>query len=172
MDNHEISKSPQDHVEFCRQHVLEQIMPDPYEYSRVLRKVDWRVVPIMFACYFLQFLDKVVINYANIMGLQQDLGMKGNDFSMMATAFFIGFALAEIPQGYFLQKFPIARVLGLNMLCWAILVACTAAAQNYAQILAIRILLGCCEAIITPALVLMTSTWYSKRQAAPRYGVW
>lgn len=26
------------------------------------RKIDWHIVPIMFACYVLQFLDKVVIN--------------------------------------------------------------------------------------------------------------
>jgi hypothetical protein len=37
--------------------------------------------------------------YANIMGLQADLGMKGQDFSWMATAFFLGYALAEFPQG-------------------------------------------------------------------------
>lgn len=26
------------------------------------RKIDWRIVPIMFTCYTLQFVDKVVIN--------------------------------------------------------------------------------------------------------------
>ena len=26
------------------------------------RKIDWHIVPIMFACYTLQFLDKVAIN--------------------------------------------------------------------------------------------------------------
>lgn len=33
------------------------------------------------------------------MVIQKDLGMKGNDFSWMATAFFIGFGIAEFPQG-------------------------------------------------------------------------
>jgi hypothetical protein len=26
------------------------------------RRIDWKIVPIMFACYVLQFVDKVVIN--------------------------------------------------------------------------------------------------------------
>lgn len=26
------------------------------------RKIDWRIVPILFLTYFLQFLDKVVVN--------------------------------------------------------------------------------------------------------------
>lgn len=33
------------------------------------------------------------------MGLQEDLGMSGNDFAWLATAFFIAYAVAEIPQG-------------------------------------------------------------------------
>lgn len=140
--------------------------------SSLLRKVDRRIVPIMFACYFLQFLDKVLINYANVMGLQKDLHMKGNDFSWMATAFFIGFAVAEFPQGYLLQRFPLAKVLGFNVLGWGIVICCSAAAQNFHTMLALRTLLGCFEAVISPALVLSTSQWYTKREAGPRYGFW
>ncbi|KAJ5523377.1 hypothetical protein N7513_012921 [Penicillium frequentans] len=150
----------------------ELMEPDLEEYSAVLRKVDWHIVPIMLACYFLEFLDKVLINYANVMGLQEDLGMTSDQFSLMATLFFVGFAVGQVPQGYLLQAFPLAKVLGFNLICWGILVACMAAAQNYGQILAIRILLGACEGVISPALVLITSTWYTKRCAAPRYGIW
>lgn len=28
----------------------------------LLRRIDWRIVPIMFLTYFLQFLDKVCLN--------------------------------------------------------------------------------------------------------------
>lgn len=30
--------------------------------KQILRKIDWRIIPIMFACYTMQFLDKVLIN--------------------------------------------------------------------------------------------------------------
>ena len=30
--------------------------------TALVRKIDWHIVPIMFAAYFLQFLDKVIIN--------------------------------------------------------------------------------------------------------------
>lgn len=140
--------------------------------SRLLRKIDWRIVPLMFLCYFLQFLDKVLINYANVMGLPKDLGLQGNDFSWMATAFFIAYAVAEFPQGYLLQKFPLAKVLGFNVLCWGITICCSAAAQNFAGMVALRTLLGCFEAVISPALVMSTSQWYTKRESGPRYGIW
>ena len=140
--------------------------------STLLRKIDWRIVPILFACYTLQFLDKVLINYANVMGLQKDLGMSGNDFSWMATAFFIGYAVAEFPQGYLLQRFPLGKVLGVNVFLWGVTICCSAAVHNFAGMIALRTILGCFEAVIAPALILTTSQFYTKREAGPRYGLW
>ncbi|KAI1338675.1 MFS general substrate transporter [Xylariaceae sp. FL0016] len=136
------------------------------------RKIDLHIVPLLFAAYFLQFLDKVLINYANIMGLQRDLGMHGQQFSWMATAFFIGYTVAEFPQAWLLQRFPTARVLGANVLAWGVTICCTAACTDFAGAAAVRTLLGCFEAVITPALILITSQWYTRRESTPRYGVW
>ena len=30
--------------------------------SSLRRKIDWHIVPLMFLCYTLQFLDKVILN--------------------------------------------------------------------------------------------------------------
>jgi hypothetical protein len=69
------------------------------------RKVDWRIVPIMFLCYTMQFIDKVSLNYAAVMGLIPDLKLKGNDFSNAATAFFIAYLVAEVPTGEIFSAF-------------------------------------------------------------------
>lgn len=82
------------------------------------------------------------------MGIQHDLGMKGNDFSWLATAFFIAYAIAEIPQGALLHRFPVAKVLGANVFCWGIILCCSSATKNFAGILALRVLLGLMEAVI------------------------
>lgn len=145
---------------------------DNVDGARVYRKIDRRVVPLTFLAYFLQFLDKVIINYANIMGFSTDLGMSTQDFSWMATAFFIAYAVAEFPQGILLQKFPAARVLGINILLWGITICCTAAVQNFAGAVAIRTLLGIFESVISPALIIITANFYTKGQATPRYGLW
>jgi MFS family permease len=140
--------------------------------KRLLRKIDRKILPIMFLTYFLQMIDKISINvstgkdvedrvelklmliqthqnqYANVMGLQADLGMHGNDFSWLATAFFIAYALAEIPQGALLQRFPVSKVLGANVFCWGIILCCSSAVQNFSGMLALRILLGLMEAVI------------------------
>ncbi|KPM41825.1 hypothetical protein AK830_g4715 [Neonectria ditissima] len=138
----------------------------------ITRKVDWHIVPLLLLCYLLQFLDKVLINYANTMGLSTSLDIQGNDFSWMATAFFIGYAVAEFPQGYLIQRFPISKVLGVNVFLWGVIICCSAAAQSFAGLTAARTLLGMLEAVITPALIMITSQWYTRQQATPRIGVW
>ncbi|PLN80414.1 MFS general substrate transporter [Aspergillus taichungensis] len=140
--------------------------------AALLRKIDWRILPIMFLTYFLQFLDKVSLNYANVMGLQVDLNMHGNDFSWLATAFFIAYAVAEIPQGILLQRFPVTKVLGINIFCWGVLLSCSAAATNFAGMMALRVLLGVMEAVIAPALTIYTAMWYTREESTPRYGFW
>ncbi|CAF3472575.1 hypothetical protein SNK03_010588 [Fusarium graminearum] len=138
----------------------------------ITRKVDYHLVPLMLVCYFLQFLDKVLINYANIMGLSETLNFKGNDFSWMATAFFIGFAVAEFPQGVLIQKFPVSKVLGINVVLWGTVICCSAAAVNFPGMTAARTLLGMFEAVISPSLIMITSQWYTRKQATPRTGIW
>ena len=71
-----------------------------------------------------------------------------------------------------LQKFPVPYVLGANVVCWGITVACTAACNSFGSLLAVRIILGALEAVISPALVLITSTWYQRKEATPRVGIW
>ncbi|EYE89968.1 MFS general substrate transporter [Aspergillus ruber CBS 135680] len=140
--------------------------------KKLLRKIDWHLLPIMFLTYFLQMIDKISINYANVMGLQDDLGMTGNDFSWLATAFFIAYAVAEIPQGALLQRFPVTKVLGANIFCWGVILCCSSAARNFSHMLALRILLGLMEAVIGPSLTMYTSMWYTRAESTPRYGFW
>ncbi|KAH0331545.1 MFS general substrate transporter, partial [Aureobasidium melanogenum] len=140
--------------------------------TALVRKIDWRIIPTLLLAYFLQFLDKVAVNYANVMGLQKDLNMQGQDFSWTATAFFIGYIVAEWPQGILLHRFSVSKVLGCNIFIWGIILCCSAACHNTASIIAVRTLLGICEAVIAPALIVITSQWYVKAEAPLRYGIW
>ena len=106
------------------------------------------------------------------MGLNKNLKLTGNDFTNAATAFFIAYLIAEIPNGYFLQLLPPAKWLSVNVILWGISTACTAAATNYHSLLAARIFLGIFEAAIAPSLMLFSSQWYTKSEQAPRFSLW
>lgn len=71
-----------------------------------------------------------------------------------------------------MQQYPVSKVLSANVFLWGVILCCSAACTNFAGILACRIALGVCEAVIGPALIMITSTWYTKDQSTPRYGLW
>lgn len=56
---------------------------DPAEAKKTLKKIDTRIVPILFFTYLLQYLDKNGINYSSAFGLQQGTNLKGQDYSWL-----------------------------------------------------------------------------------------
>jgi hypothetical protein len=68
------------------------------------RKADRRISPLTFLCYLMNLIDKVAYNYAGAMGMKEDLQLKGNEFSNVATAFFVAYLVAELPMGEYCEK--------------------------------------------------------------------
>lgn len=58
---------------------------DAAEAKRVLRKVDFRIIPILFVTYMLQYLDKNSLNFASVYGLQKGTHLHGQDYSWLGT---------------------------------------------------------------------------------------
>lgn len=76
----------------------------------------------LWGAYFLQFLDKTLINYANIMGLTTDTNTSAAQFSYLALAFYCSYLVCEIPQGYLMHRFPTAKYLGVQVILWGLVV--------------------------------------------------
>lgn len=75
--------------------------------AKLRRRIDFRIVPLMFLCYTLQFLDKVILNYAAVMGINKDLHLKGNDFSNIATFLFVGLLCLRYQTSTYFKSFPL-----------------------------------------------------------------
>lgn len=142
----------------------------PKDEQCLKQKVDWRVVPLMLSCYLLQYLDKTLINYANVMGLQKDTHITGNQFSQLAMIFYVSYLAFEFPHGWGMQRFPTAKYLGVMVTSWGTVLACTAACNNWAGLVTTRVLLGVFESAIAPSLILVTSMWYKRNEQPPRTG--
>ena len=60
----------------------------------ILRKVDWQILPIMFLVYFLQFLDKIILNVSNQRWLHDYIVTYDADFFCLV---FQSYAITERP---------------------------------------------------------------------------
>lgn len=63
-----------------------ELQVDSAEVKRVLRKIDFRIIPILFVTYMLQYLDKNSINFASVYGLKAGTHLEGQDYSWLGTS--------------------------------------------------------------------------------------
>jgi len=122
--------------------------------------------------YFLSFLDKQTLNYANAYNLQKDLHLHGNEYSWVASVTNIGYLVCAYPASIGLQKFPIGRFVGIALCIWGTLLMCMVASKNFKTIMALRFLLGGAEACQGPAWMLLTSMYWTRTEQPLRMSFW
>ncbi|PLB46489.1 MFS general substrate transporter [Aspergillus steynii IBT 23096] len=128
------------------------------------RKIDYRVLTIMMGTYFLQALDKGTLGSTSIMGLPQDAGLAGQQYSWLSTCIYIAVFMVEYPTNWLIQRLPAAKYLGINVVLWGIVLALHAVGKNFISLVALRTLLGIFEACCQPLLLLMSSMWYKRSE--------
>ncbi|KAI1162945.1 allantoate permease [Nemania serpens] len=152
------SRDLDENYEFFK--VRDEVDATPEEIKRVVRKIDYHVVPILFVIYFLQYIDKNAINYGNVYGLKEGTNLHGQDFSWLGSIFYFGYLASQFPSGYLMQRLPVGRVVSTTVVIWGTIVLTTPACTSFAGIATNRFFLGLTEATVNPAFVLIMSIWY------------
>ncbi|OJJ33604.1 hypothetical protein ASPWEDRAFT_87366, partial [Aspergillus wentii DTO 134E9] len=139
---------------------------------RLRRMIDRRVLVIMIFTYFLQALDKGTLSFSSIMGLPEDTGLVGQQYSWLTTCIYIAVLVVEYPTNWIIQRVPIAKYLGVNIILWGAVLALHSVCKNFASLIVVRILLGIFEACCQPSFVLMSGMWYKREEQAATVTYW
>ncbi|KAG2732481.1 hypothetical protein G9P44_004898 [Scheffersomyces stipitis] len=156
-----------DAMEYAIRNKTENPKYDKSRDAKLLRKIDFFLMPIICCLYAIQFMDKLTNSLASILGLRTELRMHGNMYSWTGSAFYLGYMVFEFPAVRFLQSFPVSKTLSVFIVLWGV-VLCLHSIPNYAGFVALRTILGILESSITPGLVIITSQYY--RGANPDAG--
>ncbi|KAK5941613.1 hypothetical protein PMZ80_005561 [Knufia obscura] len=141
------------------------------EEKKLLRKLDWRILPCTWVLYFLGYLDRSNIGNAKTGGLEDDFNLSSNQYSIIVLVFFISYLVCEVPANMILTRVrPSVFLPGLGIL-WGTFAALMAATQNWSQLAGMRFLLGVAEAGFAPGCAFYLSTWYRKYELATRYAL-
>lgn len=68
------------------------------EERRFLFKLDAVILTFASLGYFIKYLDQVNINNAFVSGMQDDLGLYGNELNYMITCWTVGYVIGEVPR--------------------------------------------------------------------------
>lgn len=140
--------------------------------KRILRTIDWHIMPIMCVVYGMNYLDKTTLSYASIMGLKKDLHLEKDNYQWLSSMFYFGYLAWEYPTNRLLQRLPLGKYSAACIIAWGAVLSLFATVSNFGGAVAIRFFLGVAEAAVTPGFALITSQWYTKREQGTRTGIW
>ena len=141
--------------------------PDSSFEAKTYRKVDLRIVPFLFLCYILAYLDRVNVGFAKLQMLKA-LSLSDAAFATGAGIFFIGYFFFEVPSNVLLKKFGARMWIARIMITWGIVSACMIFVRGAASFNALRFLLGIAEAGFFPGVIYYLTLWYPSRMRATR----
>ncbi|RKL08457.1 hypothetical protein BFJ71_g1744 [Fusarium oxysporum] len=143
-----------------QQHVEDAVQYDEAEARRILRKVDYRVVPLLIIMYLTAFIDRANIGNAKIAGMNDELELTGRQYNIVLTVFFIPYAILEVPSNIILKLTRPSIWLPSIMLACGIVLTLMGIVQNFTGLTIARVFLGIPEAGFFPGATYLLTTWY------------
>jgi MFS family permease len=133
--------------------------PASTDESAVYRKVTWRLLPFLMACYVVAYLDRVNVGFAKLQMLD-DLKFSETVYGFGAGLFFIGYFLFEVPSNVVLHRVGARVWIGRIMISWGLVSAAFMFVNSAATFYFLRFLLGVAEAGFYPGIILYLTYWY------------
>ncbi len=132
-------------------------MQDPDE--AVVRRVMWRVLPLLTFCYFVSILDRSNIGVAALT-MNKDLNLSASEFGLAAGIFAIPYMLFELPSNLALVRVGARPWIARIMFTWGVVAAGQALVWNANSLYVARALLGAAEAGFVPGALLYMTLWF------------
>jgi MFS family permease len=100
--------------------------------------------------------------------MNEDLNLTGNRLNVAVTLFYVTYIAFEVPASVMLKKLRPSRLIPFFIIGWSAVIIGAAFIENYASLIATRLLLGVFESGIFPCLTLYLSMYYKPLEQARR----
>ncbi|KAI9759083.1 MAG: hypothetical protein M4579_002599 [Chaenotheca gracillima] len=143
--------------------------------KKLLRKIDIRLLPVLTSLYILSEMDRANIANAQIEGMSEDLGLKGVQYNIALSTFFITYILFEIPSNSMLDRYFPNRPsywLGGLTFSWGVFMTLHGIVRNFGGLVTVRLLMGIFEAGLFPGAILVMNKWYLKFELGSRVAIY
>jgi sugar phosphate permease len=135
--------------------------------AKAYSKVDWRLIPFLFLCYILAYLDRVNVGFAKLQ-MVKDLSLSDAAFATGAGIFFIGYFFFEVPSNILLKKFGARAWIARIMISWGVISSLMMFVHSERMFYVMRFLLGIAEAGFFPGIIFYLTLWYPSRLRSTR----
>lgn len=122
--------------------------------KKLIRKIDWTLVPFLALLYLLSFLDRTNIGNARLAGLEADLGMDPTSlqYNTALAVFFFTYVAAEIPSNLAMKRLRPSVWIPILMVVWGICCTAMGFVNNFGGLVGARLALGLAEGGLFPGI--------------------
>jgi len=128
-----------------------------------IAKASWRIIPLLGLGYLVAYMDRVNIGFAATR-MNDDLHFSATIYGIGAAAFFLSYALFEVPSNLLLVRFGARRWIARIMVSWGLLAMAMALVALPWHFYVLRFLLGFAEAGFFPGVVYYMAHWFPLAQ--------
>jgi len=131
--------------------------------DRARRKAYRRILPLLFACYVIAFIDRANVSVAALT-MVKDLPRFDNAvIGLGAGMFFLGYILLEVPGSLIVERYSARKWICRIMLTWGLMAAATGFVRTPGEFYLVRFLLGLAEAGFFPGVIVYLTHWFPSR---------
>ena len=143
------------------------LTPDHYSaLERARRKAYWRLLPLLFLCYVIAYVDRTNVSIAKFTMIRELEGFNDAVIGIGFGVFFIGYFILEIPGSLIVERWSARKWIFRIMISWGIMAALTALVKTPTQFYVVRFLLGLAEAGFFPGVIVYLTHWFTSRDRA------
>jgi ACS family tartrate transporter-like MFS transporter len=131
--------------------------------DRARRKAYRRLLPLLFLCYVIAYVDRTNVAIAK---LTMTKALPGFDSAVIGNGmgfFFWGYFLLEIPGSLIVERWSARKWICRILVTWGFVAALTALVKTPVQFYFARFVLGLAEAGFFPGVVVYLTHWFTGR---------
>lgn len=130
-----------------------------------------RIIPVALLMYTISFINRTNISLA-LPAIGRDLHLSPSQAGQVAGIFFWGYLLLQIPGGYIAERWSAKWLISIMLVTWGLCAVGCGLAQNWHQLMAMRLLLGVAEGSAYPATLVLLSHWFPRTERARANAFW
>lgn len=127
------------------------------------KNVRWSIALLCFGGLAVNYLDRSTLSVA-LPTMSKDLHIGPETQGFILSAFFLTYALCQLPAGALLDRFGVKRVFAIGAIWWSVATVGMGLVRGVGTLVGARLLLGAGEAAGYPAPAKAVSRWFPRHE--------
>jgi MFS family permease len=125
---------------------------------------------VLFAINLMNFYDRAILGAVGE-DIKSEWELSDSSLGLLGTAFILLYAVVGVPLGRFADRSNRTRILTVGVFFWSLLTAASGLAQNFFQMVGIRLAVGVGEATCAPASTSLIGDYFPASKRARAIGI-